>query len=240
MQTFKLKRDGLVKRFLLRSLPSMLAVVIVVFVMDAINGKSINFSNPATYIFQLALFPCLIAFSLWFGIKKAKKLAESYELTISDKLICREQLNTPDISILVTEVVEIAKYPKGGFSIKGSRNNGTIIIPVHIENYDELEAALQQIHPITAKNTWAFLQKFRLVFSLINVGLMFCVYMGTNKIMIGVAGTLFTALGIWNLIRIQKDKNIDRSTKKRMWIYLLVLASVVGATIIKLTTPTLP
>jgi len=238
MQTFKIKRDGLGKKILLQSLPSILLIVIIMTAMGVINGEFINLSRPATYIPELVFFPCLFAFSLWLGIKKRKKLLESYELTISDRLICREQLNTPDISILVTEVVEIAKHPKGGFSIRGSRNNGTIIIPVHIDNYNELEAALQQIHPITTKSNLAYLQKFRFLFSLISVGLMLCVYMATDKIIVGVAGSLFAALGTWNMIRIQKDKNIDRSTKRRMWIYLLAFASVISVTIIKVTAST--
>jgi hypothetical protein len=234
MQTFKLERDGLGKKILLRSLPSILVILIVVTVMDVINGDFINLSRPVTYIPQLVFFPCLIGFSLWWGIKKQKKLMESYELTISDKLICREQLNTPDISILVTEVVEIVKHPKGGFTIKGSRNNGTIIIPVHIEHYDELEAVLQQIHPIATKSNLVYLQKLRPLIGILGGGLMICVYTVNNKAVVGIAGSLATALMVWRLVRTQKDKNIDRNTKNRAWITLLVIASIVVSTILKL------
>jgi hypothetical protein len=234
MQTFKLERNGLGKKILLRSLPTILVIVIVVTVMDVINGEFINLSRPITYVPQLVFFPCLIGFSLWWGVKKQKKLLESYELTISDKLICREQLNTPDISILVTEVVEIIKHPKGGFSIKGSRNNGTILIPLQIENYEQLETTLQQIHPITIKSHYSNYQKFKPLLGILGGGLMICVYAVNNKAVVGVAGSLSTALMIWSLVRTQKDKNIDRKTKNRAWIILIVIASITVSTILKL------
>ena len=74
MQTFKLSTEGLTKRFLIRMLPSILIILIVVTAMEVIKGNLINLSQPASYIPQLVLFPCLIVFSLWWGVKKQKKI----------------------------------------------------------------------------------------------------------------------------------------------------------------------
>jgi hypothetical protein len=233
MQTFKINTEGLTKRLLIRSIPSLLISIIIWFTVFHIQGGS-AYVDAAFYFIPVVLIMGILGFSIWRGIKRQKALLESYELTISDQLICREQLNTPDISILVTEVVEIAKYPKGGFSIRGSRNNGTIIIPVQVENYAQLEATLQQIHPITIKRH-SFLKKFQFLLSLISLGLMVCVFLLTDKIIVGTAGCLLTALMIWSLVRIQKDKNIDRKTRNGMWAILLFLASIIGVTILKVT-----
>jgi len=187
-----------------------------------------------TFIPLLIFIPIVLVFGLWRGLQKQKAMMESYELTISDWHICREQLNTPDISILTSEVVEILKGHKGGFSIKGSRNNGTIYIPLYIENQEQLEATLQQIHPITVKTGYSPLQKFQLLLPVIVIGLWICVFAVNNKIIAGIAGILVTALLTWSLVTIQKSKNVDRKTMNRSWLILLPLISLIGSTILKL------
>ncbi|OQP48966.1 hypothetical protein A4H97_29210 [Niastella yeongjuensis] len=238
MQTFKLNTEGLTRRILLRAIPTIIISLTFFFTIFIVQGGNV-YVDATYYIFPVILILGTFSFSLWRGIKKQKVMAESYELTISDQLICREQLNTPDISILVTEVIEIAKHPKGGFTIKGSRNNGTIIIPVQIEHYEQLEATLQQIHPITIKSNSLF-KKLQFLLPFIVGGLMICVYAVNNKVIVGAAGSVLTGLMIWSLIKIQKDKNVDRKTKNRTWIVLLVLVSVIASIIIKLTAPSLP
>lgn len=237
MQTFKINTEGLTKKYLIRSIPSLL--IPIVFYFSTFYFEHGNFDSPILVIAPIVFILTLVSFSIWRGIKKSKAMAESYELTISDQLIVREQMNTPDISILVSEVIEIAKHPKGGFTIKGSRKNGTIIVPVLIENREQLEAALQQIHPITIKkNTW--LKKLAVLLPFTGIGLFLCIYFLHNKIIIGIAGTLLTGLLIWSLVLVQKSKNVDRKTKNSMWIVLLVLASIIAVTIMKLTATTLP
>ncbi|AEV96941.1 hypothetical protein A4D02_18775 [Niastella koreensis] len=238
MQTFKINTKGFTKKFLKRSIPTVLLPIIIWITIFNIQGGG-AYVSITFYLIPIVFITALCGFSIWRGIKRQRALLESYELTISDTLICREQLNTPDISILVSEVIEIAKHPKGGFTIKGSRKNGTIIIPVQIENYEQIEAILQQIHPIILKkNAWK--NMLRVLLPLAGLGLFLCVYLLNNKIIVGVAGTLLTGLMIWSLVLIQKNKNVDRKTKNRMWIMLLVLASIIWVTIMKLTAPTLP
>src|SRR3989442_9735237 len=113
MQTFKLNTEGLTKRLLIRSIPTVLIAIFIWLSIFHIQGSS-AYVDATFYITPVVLIIGIFGFSIWRGIKRQKALLESYELTISDTLICREQLNTPDISILVTEVVEIAKHPKGG------------------------------------------------------------------------------------------------------------------------------
>jgi hypothetical protein len=242
MQTFKLRPNGfdeIKKKLLIRSIPPTIVTMIIGGTISYTNAKNTP-TDAGYYITIIVIFLGVTVFSLWRGIRKQRALSESYTLSISDSLIVREQLNTPDISIQLSEVQEIVKYPKGGFSIKGSRNNGMIMIPVQIDNYSQLETTLQQIHPITTKSNSSVLQKFRFLLTIMSLGLMLCVFTVNNKIVVGIAGPLCTALIIWSLIRVQTDKNTDRKTKNRMWISLLVIASIIGVTIMKLTAPTLP
>jgi len=235
MQTFKIGPDGwtrIKKKTLLRVVPIALFTSSIGVALGMIDSKGAKVDISA-FIPVFFLIPVALGFGIWRGLKRQKALMESYELTISDRLICREQLNTPDISILVSEVVEIVKGHKGGFSIKGSRNNGTIIIPLYIENQEQLEATLQQIHPITVKNNYSLLQKFQFLLPVIFIGLWICVYAVDNKIIVGIAGSLATAFIIWSLAIIQKNKNIDHKTKNRFWFILLPLASIIISTILK-------
>jgi hypothetical protein len=232
MQTFKLNTEELNKKLLKRSIVTVIIALIVWFTFFFAQGGTLDY--PMYIIIPIVFIMGLIGFSIWQGMKKQKALFESYEITISDQLICREQLNTADISILVSEVVEIATYPKGGFSIKGSRNNGTIIIPPQIQNYEQLQATLQQIHPIILKPT-SFAKKFIVPLTLLSISLMLCVYLVDDKIIVGASGALLTVLIIWSLVWIQRNKNVDRKTKNSMWIVLLVLASIIASTILKIT-----
>jgi len=166
-------------------------------------------------------------------------MMKSYQLTISENTIVREQLNTPDIFIYHAEVLEIVQHKNGNLSIKGSRNNGTIIIPAQIDNYTQLQTTLQEIHPISTKGKHPALRVLQYLLAFAGIAPMIGVYVSNNKVVVGIAGTLFTALMTWFLITAQRDKNLDRKTKNWAWVVLLVMASVIAVTIMKLTAPAL-
>jgi hypothetical protein len=132
-------------------------------------------------------------------------------------------------------VQEIVKHKNGSFTIRGKESQNLIIVPAQIDNYEQLEISLQQIHPITTKAKGAYKQKIQALLSIVAVGSMICVYTVMNKVLVGIAGTLFAVLSIWGLITIQRSKNIDRKSKNMMWISLIVILSVIGVTIMKLS-----
>jgi hypothetical protein len=79
------------------------------------------------------------------------------------------------------------------------------------------------------------LQKYQSLTALLVVGLMLCVYMVNNKIIVALAGTIFTAIMISSFVKIRSSKNVDHRTKKIVWWGLIVLASVITVMIFKLT-----
>jgi hypothetical protein len=238
MQSFRIKEEGLKelkKKLLLRMIPTLVIAVSIGAGMSFINS---GYQETAG-IYQFAFIPFLlliVGFSLFRGVKKQKALLESYELTISDNLIVREQLNTQDIAIYINEVQEIVKHKNGCFTIRGKKAQNLIIVPAQIDNYEQLEIVLQKICPITTKAREAFKQKIQVLLSFAAIGSMICVFVATNKILVGIGGSVFAILSIWGLVMIQRSKNVDRKTKNMMWISVLVILSAIGTTIMKLAT----
>jgi len=154
MQTFKIGPDGVAqikKKSLLRSIPISLLAATFGITVAIINSRGVKV-DISTFIPMIIFVPIALGFGFRRGLKRLQAMMESYELTISENLIIREQVNTPDISIYHSEVREIVQLKNGNFSIKGSRNNGIIIIPAQIDNYTQLETILKQIHPIATKS----------------------------------------------------------------------------------------
>ena len=175
-------------------------------------------------IFAIASFLLplvIVSFLMSRFFSKLKKIYESYELQISDNLIAREQLNTPTVSIYKKDVQEIVKRKKGGFTVRGASAHDVIFIPKQIENPDELEMALEQIKPISNKSQKSNLQMIQAILSLASIGLMYCVALVDNKIIVGMAAALFLGITIWNFIQTQKSKNVQYRAKRFKWISLI-------------------
>ena len=249
MLTFRIKPNGykeVRKKMLLWGIPSYLLMVTIVLVItfsidydrnDQIKPDSYSNNDPYEWItWALPIIVIASAGCMGFfrALRRIKKAYESYELTISENLIAREQANTPTISIFLGEVEEIIKRRNKILMVRGKTVRDMILIPAQIENYEQLETVLNEIKPITTKGkTTSWIQLQRLL-GLVAVALMICVYTVDNKVVVGVAGALFTALFIYSFLQIQKSKNVDYRTKRSRWITLIVVLSVLGFTIMKL------
>ena len=249
MLTFRIKPNGykeVRKKMLLWGIPSYLLMVTIVLVItfsidydrnDQIKPDSYSNNDPYEWItWALPIIVIASAGCMGFfrALRRIKKAYESYELTISENLIAREQANTPTISIFLGEVDEIIKRRNKILMVRGKTVRDMILIPAQIENYEQLETVLNEIKPITTKGkttSWIQLQQ---LLGLVAVALMICVYTVDNKIVVGVAGALFTAFFIYSFIQIQKSKNVDYRTKRGRWLTLIVVLSVLGLTIMKL------
>ncbi len=219
---------------LIRTLPIMLIAVTVGIVISSINAKD-KAADVNVLPFLIPFIAVAVGFGLYRGVNRQKTLFDSYTLTITNNLITREQFNTPTISIYFNDIKEIAKHKDGSFTIKGKDATDLIGVPPQIDNYSQLETTLQNIQPITAKDSVSFLQKYQSLTGLLTVGLMLCVYTVNNKIVVALTGTTLVALMIWSFIKIRSSKNIDSKTKRSVWWVLLVLASVIAVMISKLT-----
>jgi hypothetical protein len=177
----------------------------------------------------------LIGFSYYRGLKKQKRLLMSYTVTLSDNEIIREQLNTPSLTINFMEIKEIIKSEKGNFTIKGVSRQDVIYIPYLIDNPIELEQRLETFGPITVHIKDPFYKKYRMLLTILVLGSMVGLYTVNNKIIVGICGILVSGSLTWAFYETRVSKNIPESAKRRSWIFLLVIASIIYTTYTKLT-----
>lgn len=249
MHSFKIRPNAyktVQKKMLFRGIPIMLIAAGIIYLVavqstgDNINDikgayNSDSYIDWLPYLIPLVSILIFAGFGFYRGLDKIKKMYNSYELLITDNLISREVVNTPTVSIPLNEVQEIIKHKNGSYVIKGSKANDLFLVPKYIEAPEQLELLLNQIKPIAPKGKAIMQLKLLALISFINFGLMMCVLYFQNKIIVAVTGTLFVVLFIWNLIRIQKSKNIDYRTKKTRWISLVAVLIVIYFMITKLT-----
>ena len=93
---------------------------------------------------------------------------------------------------------------------------------------------MQNIKPITIKKNENLIHKYQSAPGFLAVGLIFCVYTASNKIIVGLSGGLLIALMVWSFIKIRRSKNVDNKTKRIIWWVLIVIGAVVVTMIKKL------
>ena len=218
---------------LIRTLPIMLIAVTVGITISSINSKDKTAEVNVLPII-IPFIAVVVGFGLYRGVNRQKGLFESYQLTLTNNLITREQLNTPTISIYFNDIKEIVKNKNGSFIVKGKDPTDLIMIPAQIDNYSDLEKTLNEIKQIATQLDKSFLQKYSIALTMLTLGLMFCVYTLTNKIFVAVCGTILVGILSWSFYEVRKSKNIDAKTKRGMWWVLIVLASIIGVVIMKL------
>lgn len=193
-------------------------------------------SDINTLPFVIPLILGALAFGLFKGLKRQKLIFYSYDLTISEDAITREQALTSPISIPTSEIQQVIKSSMGTFLIKGKTPQDVIGIPSQIENSEALESILSELHCITFSDDKSFSQKYQWVFPLLTVALMAIIYISTNKILVGISGTTLTTGLIYSLVTTQLSKQIDKKTKRTMWLVLVVILSAIAITYFKLTS----
>jgi len=239
MQQFKIPAEGLAKlrkKILIRSIPVMLISVAIGLAMSTFNNNTKNTDVDISFTLPFILFfVLLMSFALYRGIKKQMTLLKSYTLIFENNTITRQQLNTPTIAISFSDITQIAKNKNGAFTIKTKNPRDVIGVPVQVENYNELEQLLNEIVLITEKRE-TFIEKYKIVISVLTLGAIVTVYDVQNKFIAAAAGIVSIGILIWSLLEIQKNKNVDNRTRRNSWIVLIVVASIIGRIIVKLTS----
>jgi len=151
--------------------------------------------------------------------KKQIKIFESFLLTISDTSIIRELKNAPAIEIAFKDINQIIRTNDGSFKIKGSTPNDIIFIPSYIENYGSMEKLLYKIGPIT-NNKYNPLPIMLGLVMLFPISL-FIFASVLNKILIAISGFIIIFILILFIIKVQKNKNIDKGTRRSKYLAIL-------------------
>jgi hypothetical protein len=236
-ETFKIRENGfdeIKKQLIIKSALFLLIAMSFAVVILFFNAKDKQ-ELFDTLPFLLPIFLFSICYGTFKGLKRQKKLFQSYNLIFSENKVVREQFNTPTINIPFGEIKSISKDKKGGYAIKGKTAVETILIPAQIENYENLEVLFDQIKPIENFQQPTFDEKYRIPMMLLTMVSMVVVFVSFNKILVGVCCLIVSGLLIRSFIQIIKDKNMDSKTKRVGYYSLLVLVSVIAVTIMKIT-----
>ncbi|MEM6804992.1 MAG: hypothetical protein AAF696_26585 [Bacteroidota bacterium] len=232
---FYIKENGfeeIKQKLIFRTIPIVLIALCGGIAISHFNSSDQN-SDINLLPFFIPLIIGVMVFGFLKGMRRQKEIFNSYQLVIEEERILRRQAHTDDIEIKWSEIKEISKNKDGSLMIKGANVNKSIGVPGQIQNMPELELRLSDILEIIPASEKSFIQKFPWIFPVLTVGLMMIVAMSTNKILVGLAGTFLTAGLIYSLVVTQRSKHLDKKTKRGMWLILIVLVSIVGATISK-------
>jgi hypothetical protein len=236
MQEFKIRQNGfkeIRKVILMKAIPLSL--------LAAFGGLAISYFNTNGQESNVNVIPFVIpivlgalGFGLYRGLNRQKEIYDSYRLILDNIGITREQHNTPTISISNSAITEIVKNSNGSFTIKGNSSINVIIVPSQIEDYEKLEKSLSEIKQISTKISKPFLQKYRVLVSILTIGLMAAIYISADKIVVGASGVILLIMMGYSFFVLKMSKNVDNKTKKGMWWLILVMASIVAVMYYKL------
>ena len=232
MQEFKIRYDSydeIKRKTILKRIPFL---IVTNFLLIFILNYALNFRyyNPFYDLLLIGIISAAISIGTFRGLKRTKEILESYKLIISENSITREQLNIPSISIPISDITKISKNYNGSFTIWGKNSNQIIGIPAKIENYEGFEYLLNQIMPVKPEH------KSKFPVSILSYVLFAVLIITTNKILIACSGSVISFNIIYSFIQIERSKHLDNRTKRLNYWSVLVLASVVGITFIKLTS----
>ena len=171
------------------------------------------------------------------GIKRQKEIFGSYTLTIDNYKILREQLYTPTISILKSEIKEIINNSNQSFTIKSNANTDIIIVFSQIDEYDKLEKLLSEIKQITILNKKPIIERLLIPIVIIYLGIFAAFLLSNNKIIAGVCGTTLLIFTIYSFFEMKSNKNYDNKTKTGSWTTIFVLIVIIVNMYVKIFGP---
>ncbi|TDO77297.1 hypothetical protein EV143_10458 [Flavobacterium chryseum] len=234
-EIFQIRENGfeeIKKQLIIKSLPTLLVAISFGFAIVFFNAKEKG--DVLTVLpFMIPFLILSMGYGISKGLKRQKIIFQTFRLTFSENNIVREQANTPTVTIPFTDIHSIIKDKKGGYAIKGKTAVETILVPAQIENHENFEIVLSQVKPIEQQTELPFEEKYRIPILLVMLVCMATVYVSYNKILVGICCVVVSTLLIRSSIQILKNKNIDNKSRRIGYYSLVVLASVIGVTILK-------
>lgn len=234
-QQFRLRPDAfkaIRKKILLIAIPLLLIAMTLGFAIAHFGSDK----PEGDFGFMLLAIPMALVFvvpSFLTTLKRQKTMFESYRLTFDGKTLIREQKNTPTIQLSFFEVRQISKVSNGSFVIQGLQKGDCIYVSEHIEDYKEVETALNNIMPVTTKLSKSLMQKYGWLLVLGMLGLMMVVFISKNAFLITGCGIVLLVFLGWGWYECKTNKSIDKKTRKGLWwlliLFFAVLARIIGS-----------
>jgi hypothetical protein len=210
-------------------LPTLLAIytglfLIIIILPRVTSDEVINWN---ALLITTAIFIAVIAFATTSTISRYRKGFESYKLTIDDHGIRREQHNLPAIDIKKHEIKKIVRHSNGSFIIVGASKLNAISIPAQIERQEEVMQLLEQIRPVEVRAKKLLIEKLFVPISLLGGVLVVVNAFATNTVVDLVCSILLVIVMLGGFIVIQISRNIDYSTRRLSWIFLIPVAAYI-------------
>jgi hypothetical protein len=234
MNVFKTQPEGFAiirKQALTRFIPVMLLGVIVV---GAANFSTTSGFDTDTLLFTIPIMLVAVAIGIFNGLKKRRRLFDSFSVEINEDTITRIQEDTPDLALNRLEISSISKDRNGTITVRGMSAYDIIQIPAGMERPDELEAALLRIMPFSEGAQRSLLERFGWITGVVAILLMMVIRFADNKAVVIAGGVALIALLIWGFMKAYRNKNVPEGYKRSIWIMLLLIVGVIVAILMKL------
>lgn len=235
MQQFKIAPDKLsgFKIALARRAVTMALLMMGCCLSGCYWALSANLTDDNIQFFPVSSFLAVLIFGVIVSrkIKKTRKIAETYILTIDNHSIMREQAGMPTVSIVKNKIKRIYRTKNGNLLVIGPRLKEYIDIPPQIDNYPQLYDMLNNIKPVKrlSYNNGLFF-----LIAGIPLGLSaFGIIAVTNKMVIAICSAIICGVIIFCIYMILSGKYGDEKTKKNIWLYIAAVIFYIAVTISK-------
>jgi len=237
MKQFKIKENGyqeIKKQTLIRTLPVMVISIAVGLVSFEHNNIINSDSDVNVYPYIIPIIMAAIAYGINKGLKRQKEIFETYELNLTDEGIERKQCNTPTISLQFSDIKSLTKSKQGGLLIKGNSIANAIMVHPQVEDSSILETILTEKCDCEIIGKKPLNQQLAIPITIVALASVATLYVATNKILVGISGSIVSAIMIYSFITIQKNKNVDNKTKKLSYYMLGTFLCFIAITLYKL------
>lgn len=192
--------------------------------------------EDGTAIWFIAGMAILYGYLIFKTSKKRKKLYESYTLTIDEFSIMRKQDGFADMQIPLSEITTIEKNAENRFVIRGKSRAPLerILIPRQICDYDRVEELLAGVKPIAVNLKPDYWDKYSLWLSLIFIAPILGVYIADDKKVVSICAAITITMLVYSIFYMLKYKNTVKRWKRVVWIYPLIIISILVTTYFKL------
>ncbi|UTW66696.1 hypothetical protein KFE94_00870 [bacterium SCSIO 12643] len=218
--------------------------VLILMIFAVLAGLGIAYLNSNDHSMDMYTYPFVIMMAsaiMFFTIKKQLKRQEeifySYQLTIEENQIVREQMNLPTVTIPFNEIIEIIEGTADLRVLTVKSDSETILIHSGVEDYDEIKRRLEDVHSITPFQGGAksWMEKNVFLVTIITLLAFATTYLASNKYVVIISGTFSLAVLSFGFYEIYTNKNIDPKVKKKMWWGIPVVYSILATIYYKLT-----
>lgn len=202
-------------------IPAILMVAAAALITSLFVGVRSGSSMKASIIsaVSFALILTYLAFSIpRKALRCIRKMWDTYELEIGADYLLRRQTDLPDLRLRFDEVRKVEQFPGRYLRVIGNPSLRLIEIPQGIENFEEVLSTISTIMRVQAPHTEPW-QKRVLVMAAGSAGFLTMLWSKSLALVVPLAIGM-SVYFVWTFLRIRRNPNCSRSTRRIAWIYL--------------------